>query len=310
MTLPIVLAFGGNALLPSVKKPEEQEAKAQALAQALLLIMPKKAGMVLLHGNGPQVGMILLRIEVTKDRIPAETLDVLVAETQGSIGYLLSRALLNAMKDVGLKIEVATVMTQVLVDPKDPEFQSPSKPVGPFYSECEARLFQKNGWQMAKVKGKGWRRQVPSPRPKSVIESHTIKGAVDHGHIVIAGGGGGIPVIKNLKGHLEGIEAVIDKDRTAALMAVSLNAEILVILTDVPHVAKNFGTPEERPIAEMDVAAAQQLLKSGQFPRGTMGPKVEAAVHYVSCLNRAALITDVDHLKDALQKKAGTWVVP
>jgi carbamate kinase len=311
LTLPIVLAFGGHALLPDLSNSLEQEMKAEALARALLLTMPTKAGMVLLHGNGPQVGMILLRIEATQDQIPPETLDVLVAETQGSIGYLLTRALRNAMTDQGEEVEVATVMTQVLVDQEDPGFDDPSKPVGPYYTKDKASQFQRaKGWQMVEVPGRGWRRAVPSPRPEEIVELHTIEDAVSHGHIVIAGGGGGIPVVRDAKGHLHGVEAVIDKDRTAALLAVSINAAMLVILTDVPHVAKGFKTPEEERIPRIDVAAAQSLLAAGEFSPGSMGPKVESAAYYAKALGRKALITDVDHLKEALSGIAGTWVVP
>jgi len=311
LTLPTVLAFGGNALLPDPNNPETQESRAEAFARALLMVMPKKAGMVLLHGNGPQVGMILLRIEATRDQIPPESLDVLVAETQGSIGYLLSKALRNAMVNQKVDLEVATIMTQVVVDEFDQGFKCPCKPVGPFYSSEKASLLrEKYGWDMVSVPKKGWRRVVPSPRPKDVVEMHTIKDAVRHGHMVIAGGGGGIPVVRNERGHLNGVVAVIDKDLTAALLAVRLNAAQLVILTDVPHVSVNFGTSEEKPISFMDVSTAKKLLQEGQFPPGTMGPKVEAATDFSRSLGRVAFITDVDHLAETLKGKSGTTIVP
>lgn len=305
MTRPIVLAFGGNALLPDPEDPLSQEEKADAFAKALGLLLPKGAGMVLVHGNGPQVGMILLRIEATRDRIPPESLDILVAETQGSIGYLLCKALRNRLP----KREVAAVLTQVLVDPEDPGFKRPSKPVGPFYTADDAEVLQgRNGWKMMEIPGKGWRRVVPSPRPRRIVEMHTIADAISHGHIVIAGGGGGIPV-EDMKG-LRGIEAVIDKDLTAGLLAIALQAERFVILTDVPQVSTGFGMPFEKPIPRMNVKHAGDLVAAGEFPPGSMGPKVRACLHYVQATGHSALITDLDHMADALSGRAGTWITP
>ncbi len=230
--------------------------------------------MVLVHGNGPQVGMILLRIEATRDRIPPETLDVMVAETQGSIGYILCQALRNQIPER----EIAAVLTQVLVNPDDPGFASPSKPIGPFYSDVEAeKLMRVHAWELKETPDRGWRRVVPSPRPKKIIEIHTIADAVSHGHLVIAGGGGGIPIMKDRKNGFRGIEAVIDKDLTASQLAIAIGAEKFVILTDVPHVSTGFATKSRIPISRMNVARAKRLLASGEFPPGSMGPKVEAA---------------------------------
>jgi carbamate kinase len=317
---PIVLAFGGNALLPDPNDPDAQEERAEAFAQALTLLLPERAGIVLVHGNGPQVGMILLRIEATRDRIPPDTLDVMVAATQGSIGYLLSRSLRPHV----CGREVAAVMTQVLVDPSDPGFTKPEKPIGPYYdSESAEHLHLSKGWDLVKVPGKGWRRVVPSPEPRGIIELHTIADAVSHGHIVIAGGGGGVPVAASEDwdeeakkasrsdiGRLRGVEAVIDKDRTAALLAILLAAERLIILTDVPHISKGFGTQSEEPIFSMDVVRATSLLAPGEFPPGSMGPKVEASVWYATTTGRPALITNVESLSEALIGKAGTWITP
>jgi carbamate kinase len=261
--------------------------------------------MVLVHGNGPQVGMILLRIEATRGRIPAESLDVLVAETQGSIGYLLCRALRNSITDR----EIAAVLTQVLVNPEDPGFVHPSKPVGPFYSRDEAgELRARQGWQMVEAPGRGWRRVVPSPRPLAVIELHTIADAISHGHLVIAGGGGGIPVQRTEENLLQGVEAVVDKDLTAALLATAVQAHSFVILTDVPHVSADFATTSERRIAGMGVSEARRRLEAGEFPAGSMGPKVEAAAAYAEVTGHAALITDVERLEEALAGRAGTWI--
>lgn len=299
----LVLAFGGHALSPDQRRQEE---RADAFSEALSRLVSREAGAVLVHGNGPQVGLILLRIEATKDRIPPETLDILVAETQGSIGYILSRAIRSRSPDR----EVAAVLTQVLVDAEGPDLGRPVKPVGPYYSEEEAlSLSQRSGWHMSRESEKGWRRLVPSPRPLEIVEMHTIAEAAAHGQIVIAGGGGGIPVIRR-GGLLKGVEAVIDKDLTAGLLAISLRAERLIILTDVPHVSTGFKTPSQRPIRRMDAGQAEELLRAGEFPRGTMGPKVEAAIRYVKETGRGALITDLDHLERALEREEGTWILP
>lgn len=302
---PTVLAFGGHALLSHPSHPASQDEAARSFAQAVSRLLPAGQGMVLVHGNGPQVGMILLRIEATRQRIPPESLDVLVAETQGSIGYLLCRALRNRIADR----EIAAVLTQVLVDAEDPGFAHPTKPVGPFYSADEAgELRRRQGWQMAEAPGRGWRRVVPSPRPLAIVELHTIADAVGHGHLVIAGGGGGIPVLRTKENFLQGVEAVIDKDLTAALLAILLDAERFVILTDVPHVSTAFATRSERRIARMNLAEARGHLAAGEFAAGSMGPKVEAAAAYAEKTGRPALITDVERLEEALQERAGTWI--
>jgi carbamate kinase len=306
LTRPAVLAFGGNALLPDPQNPSAQDETAQAFAEGLNLLLPKDAGMAIVHGNGPQVGMIMLRIEATRDRIPPESLDVLVAETQGSMGYLLSKALRSSF----LEREVSAVLTQVTVDPEDPGFKDPSKPIGPFYSAEEAEgLKLERGWKMAEIPGKGWRRTVASPMPKEIVEIHTIADAVSHGHVIIAGGGGGIPVLRKGK-LLRGAEAVIDKDFTASLLAVALQAGRFVILTDVPHVSLGFGTASEQPVHSMHADEAKGLLDRGEFPPGSMGPKVEASLHYARSTGCKALITDLDHLAAALKGQEGTWVYP
>ncbi len=332
---PFVLAFGGNALLPDPFHPEQQEEHARELAEAVLLLQRRPpvrssgsaatdapsagpGGLVLVHGNGPQVGMILLRVEGTRERIPAEPLDVLVAETQGSIGYLLSRALANALAGHGSPVEVTAILTQVVVDPADPAFACPSKPIGPHYSAEAAELFRHRGWHMVAADGQsggqsggqGWRRAVPSPRPLRVIELDAIRAAARPGQVVIAGGGGGVPVREDGRATIRGVEAVIDKDRTAALLAGALEAEGFVILTGVPRVVQGFGTRAERPLGRVTVERMRALLEQGEFPSGSMGPKVEAACDYVERSGRAALITDAAHLEPALEGSEGTWIEP
>jgi carbamate kinase len=254
--------------------------------------------------------MILLRIEATRDRIPPETLDVLVAETQGSIGYLLARTIRSSLGSSSRSQEVAAIMTQVLVDASDLAFSHPTKPVGPFYGKKEAlRLREARSWHLASGP-KGWRRTVPSPRPLQVVEMHTIRGAVSHGHMVIAGGSGGIPVICGPGGELLGVEAVVDKDLTASLLAVALEAQSLVIITEVDAVYRGFRGPDPEPISRLHLNEARQLINSGELPPGSMGPKVEAALSFVEATDKKALITDVDHLEKALSDRAGTWVLP
>ena len=308
-TRPLVVAFGGNALLPDMDDPSAAEHRAREFAEALLLLLPDHAGLVLVHGNGPQVGAILLRVEATRDRIPPEPLDVLVAETQGSIGYLLERALREALTAAGRHIEVATVGTQIVVDPADPAMQKPSKPIGPFYPPEEGMgLAERHGWDVVEVPGRGVRRVVPSPRPIEVVEIHTIADAARHGHLVIAGGCGDVAVGKNEGGTVHSVEAVIDKYRTAGLLASSLRAGGLVILTAVAHVSTGFGTADERPIHEMAADRAEELLAAGEFPPGSMGPKVEAAAAYAREMRRPALITSVAALPAALTGSDGTWI--
>ncbi len=308
---PVVLAFGGNTLLPDPFHPEEQEERAAQLAHALALLHPEENGLVLVHGNGPQVGMILLRVETSLEKLPREPLDVLVAETQGSVGFLLTRALRNAFTDTGSDTEVAAVLTQVVVDADDPRFLEPTKPVGPFYEHGVAdALMRDRGWQMVEVLNEGWRRVVPSPKPLSIVELSSIREAARPGRVVVAGGGGGVPVIRDERGHLHGVEAVLDKDRTSALLALSLDARSFVILTGVPQVAIDFGKPSQRSIDRMSVAEARELLASGQFPRGSMGPKVEAAADYAERSGKPALITDMASLKSALDGTGGTWIDP
>lgn len=308
---PPVVAFGGNALLPDARDPGAAAVQADAFAEAMLSVLPDDSGVVLVHGNGPQVGALLLQNEAARNEVPASPLDVLVAETQGSIGYLLSRSLRNALAERSRPIEVATVVTQVVVDPEDPAMSDPTKPVGPFYREEDLDALKADrGWSMVAVPDKGVRRVVPSPPPIGVVEIDAIAGAAAAGRLVIAGGGGGVPVAQAQDGDLTGVEAVIDKDRTAALIAIELDARGLLILTEVGHASIGFGTPDQSPILEMSADRAEELLAQGEFPPGSMGPKIEACVAFARATGRTALITSVAALSDALEGRDGTRVVP
>lgn len=307
---PPVIAFGGNALLPDSGDPAIAERNAAAFAHAVLRLMPPDTGLVLVHGNGPQVGNALLRNEAGKDEVHPSPLDVLVADTQGSIGYLLGRSLGNALAAAGRAIEVVTVITQVVVDADHPSMRNPTKPVGPFYPPSIGMTLEyERGWKMIEVPNKGMRRVVASPPPKEVVEIEAVRALAASGRIVITGGGGGIPVTRKA-GALVGVEGVIDKDRTASLVARLLDARGFLIFTEVGHAARSFGKPDETPLLELASAEAQALLDAGEFPPGSMGPKIESCISYAQATGRTGVITNVDSLEGALAGTDGTRVRP
>jgi carbamate kinase len=261
--------------------------------------------LVATHGNGPQVGARLLAAPGT---IP---LDVLDAETQGSLGYLLQQALGNALKGSGLSRSVVSLVTQVVVDPHDPAFARPTKPVGPFYSREQAgALGREKGWAMVEDSGRGYRRVVPSPEPLEIVEWRAIRALLAAGVVVVAAGGGGIPVIRRADLSLEGIEAVIDKDRASSLLARLLGADLFVIFTSVSEVYLDYRTPSERGLRRLSVHEARRLLSEGQFAAGSMGPKVEAAAAFSAATGRPTIITSAHRVLDALAGTAGTTVHP
>ena len=309
----IVVAFGGNALIKPGQEgtPWEQWENAEATALRLLPLARDGHDLVLVHGNGPQVGQILIQVEEAVNKVPPLPLDVCVAASEGSIGYMLERALVNAFTRAGVKRQVVTLATQVVVDPADPGFKRPTKPIGPFYTRFRAEfLIHKQGWNMIEDAGRGWRKVVPSPRPRAIVALGPIREAIEAGHLVIAGGGGGIPVYRDRHGALVGVEAVIDKDYTAALLAAGIGADLLVILTGVDQVSIDFGTPAERPVARLSVAEARAHLAAGQFPEGSMGPKVRSAVEFAEAARHEVLITSAARLARAVRGRAGTRIVP
>ena len=267
--------------------------------------------LLLVHGNGPQVGNILIQVEEAVNKVPPLSLDVCVAASEGSIAYMLELALLNAFRKARLRRPVAAFVTEVIVDPRDPGFRRPTKPIGPFYSRFRADFFiHRLGWNMIEDAGRGWRKVVPSPRPLEVVQLPVLRQAIEAGHLVIAAGGGGIPVYRTREGRLKGVEAVIDKDYTAALLASGVEADVLVILTGVDHVSLDFGTKEERPLRRMTASEARRHLEAGQFPEGSMGPKVRAGVEFVEQSGREVLITSAERLARAMEGRAGTRIVP
>ena len=305
---PPVIAFGGNALLPDSGDPAGAERNAAAFANAVTRLMPSDTGTILVHGNGPQVGNALLRSEAGKDEVHPSPLDVLVADTQGSIGYLLGRSLRNALSAAGRSIDVATVVTQVVVDADHPSMINPTKPVGPFYPPSVGMSLEyERGWKMIDVANKGMRRVVASPPPVEIVEIEAVRALAMSGRIVITGGGGGIPVARR-EGALVGVEGVIDKDRTASLLARTLDARGFVIFTEVGHAAQSFGTPEETALLTMTAAEAQALLDGGEFPPGSMGPKIESCIAYARATGRTGVITSVEALEGALAGTDGTRI--
>ena len=303
----IVIAFGGNALIREDERGTWTEQTAHAIEAAKAIARVARAHeVVLTHGNGPQVGALALQQAGGEPDAPALPFDVLDAMTQGEIGYLLQQAL-NA---VDPSLPTATILTRVRVNPEDPTLTgAPTKPIGPFYDEPTARrLAEERGWQVGPDAGRGWRRMMPSPQPIEIVELHEIEVLAAAGVLVIAGGGGGIPVVRRGAG-LEGIDAVIDKDRCAAELAAALGADLLVLVTGVPRAALGFGTPDQRAIVRLTVSDALRHLDAGEFPEGSMGPKVEGAARFAGGGGRA-VITDAAHVAAALDGEAGTWIVP
>ena len=307
----IVAAIGGNALLTAEGTGSPSE-WFDALTTALPPVVDLLAAghhLVLTHGNGPQVGEEMLRMEIAKPVMPALTLDLCVAETEGSLGYAIQQVLANLLARRGLDTTVASVITQVVVDERDPAFTHPSKPIGPFYTKAQAaRMAHDHGWHIVEDSGRGWRRVVASPRPLRIVETRLIRTLVDAGMIPIAVGGGGIPVVESPAGY-RGIEAVIEKDLATAVLARDLEAHLAFFLTGVERVAVAFGKPEQRFLDRLTVAEARRLLAAGEFPAGSMGPKVEAAIQFLEMGGSRAVITSLDRLGPAAAGTAGTQIV-
>lgn len=306
----VVVALGGNAILQPKQKGtiEEQRANVEMSVKNIAKLIQEGYRVVISHGNGPQVGNILLQNAAARDQVPAMPLDVCGAESQGLIGYMIQQSLYNELKRLDIDKKVVTLLTQVVVAKDDPAFQHPTKPVGTFYTKEEAEVGLARGEKWIEDSGRGWRKVVPSPKPQEIVELDLIKALVEAGAIVIASGGGGIPVIKE-EGCLIGVEAVIDKDLASSLLAKRLEADILAIATDVTHVAINYGTPNQKNLTSLTVAEAKKYLEEGQFGVGSMGPKVQAALNFVEA-GGEAVIGSLSNLNEMVKGLSGTRFLP
>jgi carbamate kinase len=322
----IVVAFGGNAITRSNERGtvEEQRANVRVMCEEVLPLVLGGYRVVLIHGNGPQVGSLALQVEAGRALgVPDQPFDVLGAMTEGQIGYLIQQTLGNLLTEhladlpeadrrAGLsgRPDVVSLVTQVLVAADDPAFQHPTKPIGPFYDRATAEgLAAEKGWTVVQDSDRGWRRVVPSPQPIEVIEAVAIRALIGSGAIVVAGGGGGIPVVREDSGTLRGVEAVIDKDLAAERLASLVGADTLVLLTGVPRVALEYGTPSQRDLSSVTIAEAERYLADGQFPAGSMGPKVKAATRFLLNGGQEAIVTAPEALAEALNGKEGTRFV-
>jgi carbamate kinase len=311
----MVIALGGNAItLPAEEgNVAQQFAHTRETVRVIADLVCAGYHIAITHGNGPQVGNILRRVEIAAEHdVYPIPLALCVADTQGGMGYMIEQCLENELFKRGLHRKCATVITTVLVDEADPAFSKPTKPIGVFYREDEAqRHRQRDGWNMVEIPRRGWRRVVPSPAPLEIIEIGLIRKLVQVGEMVVCCGGGGIPVAREHDGSLHGVEAVIDKDATAALLAATLDVDCLAILTNVRQVFAAYGTPEETPLPRMTVSEARRRLENNEFPAGSMGPKIQAAVDFLERSrqpNPSVLITDPASLTRAIAGEDGTWI--
>lgn len=308
----IVVALGGNALAPAGEEGTitEQFGHTRESLGAVVELAREGWRIALVHGNGPQVGNALVQQELARSAVPPLPLGVLVAATEGWIGYMVQQSLQNALARGGVDRSVVTLVTQVVVERDDASLRNPSKPIGRTMDEATARrLAAELGWDVAPVSG-GWRRVVASPRPVEIVEREMIRALVSQGHLVIAAGGGGTPVYLDPELGIEGVDAVIDKDRAAAVLARDIGADTLLILTDVDAVYTGYGTAEQRPISRLRVADADAILREGQLGAGSMAPKVEAAAQFVRAGGERAVIARLDRGREAVDGRAGTEIVP
>ena len=308
-----VIAVGGNSLITDSRHMSvlDQYRAAGDTSHHIAAIVAEGYRIVITHGNGPQVGFILLRSELAKEMLHQVPLESCVADTQGAIGYQVAQTLSNELRRRRVDIPVAVVVTQVVVDPADPAFDNPSKPIGPFYSAEDAEEHRREqGWTMKEDAGRGWRRVVPSPRPLEIVEEPVIETLLRNDVIVVAVGGGGIPVIWREDGTLQGIAAVIDKDKASCLLAKNIGADLFIISTAVDKVALNFGKPDQKEIDQMTVAEAKKYMEEGHFAPGSMQPKIAAAIDFLENGGKEVIITQPHLLEDAIHGKNGTHILP
>ncbi|MGD0916166.1 MAG: carbamate kinase [Thermodesulfobacteriota bacterium] len=311
---PLVLvAMGGHAFIQKGEKGtiEEHEKNSDYIVGLLMTLVERNYNIVITHGNGPQVGNLLIQNELCRKEVPFNPLDVLVAMTEGSLGYILQQSLLNQLRSKNIPRYVVTVVTQVIVDENDPAFDKPTKPIGPFLAKKEAEYRRDTlGWEIIEDAGRGWRRLVPSPQPIRVIQRDMIREAARVGHIVVAAGGGGIPIRKEPDdGPYRRVEAVIDKDLTSSLLAAEIDASVLIILTAVPNVYFNFGKADQRPLGAVTLEEIEAYHKEGHFLPGSMGPKIQAVINFLKAGGKRALITNPESLHQAIEGRAGTHLI-
>ncbi|MGE5357903.1 MAG: carbamate kinase [Bacteroidales bacterium] len=307
-----VIAVGGNSLIRAGEKGDiaQQLANTRRTAQAIVALLRDGLRVVVTHGNGPQVGAALLRSERASDQVYAQPLDVCDAATQGEIGYLLQQSLCNELCAAGLPCRVVTLLTQVVVSATDPAMQHPTKPIGPFYSKADAEERARQlGWKIVEDAARGYRRVVPSPEPIDIVEIESIRDLMDDGALVVAVGGGGIPVVRRPNGGYAGVEAVIDKDRASALLACRLKTDYFIISTDADCVYRDFKKPTQQALGLVGADEIERDYRDGQFPPGNMGPKIESALRFLHGGGHEVIITSFEHLPEALKGKAGTHIV-
>ncbi|GAB4282674.1 MAG: carbamate kinase [Candidatus Promineifilaceae bacterium] len=315
MTRTALVAIGGNSLIRDTKHPEvlRQWDAIRETSKHLANMVEEGWQIIITHGNGPQAGFILRRNELAAHAVHTTPLDLIVADTQGSIGYMLQQALRNELYSRGIRKMVVSLITQVLVDKNDPAFKHPTKPIGGFMSEAEAKKFEAEGWQVVEDAGRGWRRVVASPKPLRVMEEEAIRDLVAAGNIVIAAGGGGIPVVHNDEGELrelKGVYAVIDKDRASSLLATRLGVDLFLISTGVEHVAVNFNTPQQKNLTDVTAEEVRKYMAEGHFAPGSMLPKIEAVLNFLGNGGKMAVITDPPNMARALKGETGTRIRP
>lgn len=307
-----VVALGGNAIATTGKEDiHEQFANTRKSLAGIVELIEEGYHLAITHGNGPQVGNALLRVERTVQDIPGLPLGVIVADTEGGMGYMIEQSLQNRLHILNIKRDVLTVVTQVIVDADDPSIKNPTKFIGPFYTKKQAENLAINfNWTIKEDSGRGYRRVVPSPLPLGIVNKRILQKLVDEGTIVITAGGGGIPVYVEIDGTYEGVDAVVDKDWASAVLARDIKAHTLVILTNVDNVYINYNKPNQKKVAEIRVSRAKRYLKEGHFPPGSMGPKIEAAITFLESGGKEVIITSMDRAKQAILGEAGTKIIP
>lgn len=308
-----VVALGGNSILAKGERGTagEQFSNVRRTVKPVVELLKREYNFIITHGNGPQVGNLLLQNEVAKEEVPEIPLGMLDAMTCGSMGYMIEQCLQNEMIAQDIWRNVVTVPAQIIVDRNDPAMQNPTKPIGPFYTEEQAKkLIAEKGWLLKEDAGRGWRRFVASPYPIDIVEKEAIRNLLRERYVLITGGGGGIPVYYTPEGKIEGVDCVIDKDLASMKLAIAVHARTLVIITGVPKVTLNFGKPNEQPLERITLAQARHYFQNGEFPPGSMGPKMMAAIEFVQAdPGNRVIITDEEHLLDAMEEREGTHIV-